>query len=200
MSFPVPTIRELKKAREAFEEIEPRGIMYRASEELVSKAISKTSRLKIAEALAVLLQTWNQAYYRYNDFDDRHFYEIESLIFRYRRQLSAYRERSIADLRNNDKDNVKNLFKDFEMILGPVGASKSLHLLAPRFFPLWDRSIAKAYGLALRQRGKNYDRYYKFMLITKEQCYRIRRKGFRKHKLLKLLDEYNYCKFTKEWI
>lgn len=47
-----------------------------------------------------------------------------------------------------DEATVKGVFKSFEKVLGPVGATKCLHLLAPRFFPLWDRAIAEAYGLA----------------------------------------------------
>lgn len=200
MNFAVPTIEDLKDAREEFEENEPRDLFYRAATELVSRAFRGDSSLSIAEALAVLLQTWNQSFYRYRPFDSQHFSDIERLIRRHRQTLTAFKRRSIRSLRDKDENKVNDLFRDFEIILGPVGASKSLHLLVPRFFPLWDRAIAKAYGLALQKRGKNAKRYYLFMKITKEQCKYIGKEKLGKRNPLKALDEYNYCKFTREWI
>lgn len=86
-----PTIQDIEAARQAFEANEPRDLFYRAATELVSLALEGRTSLSVAEALAVLLQTWNKMFYQ---------------------------------------------FKAFEEILGPVGAAKCLHLLAPRFFPL----------------------------------------------------------------
>jgi len=34
-----------------------------------------------------------------------------------------------------DRNQTINLFRAFELVLGPVGAAKALHLLAPRLFP-----------------------------------------------------------------
>jgi len=81
----------------------------------------------------------------------------------------ALRERSIEGFSSEDVAVVERLLGDFEKVLGPVGAAKALHLLAPQFFPLWDRAIAKTYGLPLRERGKNADRYRRFIEITKQQ-------------------------------
>ena len=61
------------------------------------------------------------------------------------------------------------MFQDFEEILGPVGAAKALHLLAPEFFPLWDRAIASAYGVPLRKVGRNAEQYLAFIRMTREQ-------------------------------
>ena len=80
-----------------------------------------------------------------------------------------------------------------------MGAAKALHLLAPQFFPLWDRAIAKAYTLALRERGKNAERYRLFMVITKRQYEALAREYSTRQNLLKLLDEYNYAHYTKHW-
>jgi hypothetical protein len=68
------------------------------------------------------------------------------------------------------------------------------------FFPLWDRAIAEAYGLALRQRGRNAERYCCFMRITKEQCKELGGEQTIGRNPLKAIDEYNYCKYTKGWI
>ena len=62
----------VKKARKAFEAREPRGLFYRAATELVVLALRGATSLTVAEALAVLLQTWNKAYYQYRKFDNAH--------------------------------------------------------------------------------------------------------------------------------
>ncbi|MCR4403910.1 MAG: hypothetical protein NUW06_01205 [Candidatus Acetothermia bacterium] len=95
---------------------------------------------------------------------------------------------------------MRRVFEDFERVLGPVGAAKCLHLLAPRFSPLWDRAIARAYGLSLGKSGKNGYRYYLFMRITKEQVDSLGGEGAIGSNPLKAIDEYNYCKYTKCWI
>src|SRR5438874_5045494 len=70
----------LKKARKAFEANEPRNLFYRAATELVDLALQGAMSLTVAEALAVLLQTWNKAYYQYHKFDNVHFTHIENLL------------------------------------------------------------------------------------------------------------------------
>ena len=81
-----------------------------------------------------------------------------------------------------------------------MGAAKALHLLAPRFFPLWDRAIAKAYGLSLGKRGTNAERYCRFMEIVKEQGQNLGVNQPNGQNLLKAIDEYNYCKYSKGWM
>jgi len=50
---------ELKAAHAHFELIDPRDLFYRAATELVDLALKKSTPLSVAEALTVLLQTWN---------------------------------------------------------------------------------------------------------------------------------------------
>ena len=93
-----------------------------------------------------------------------------------------------------------SIFRSFETVLGPVGAAKCLHLLAPRLFPLWDRAIAEAYGLALGKSGTNPDRYWNFMIIVKRQCALLYPKLVPGRNPLKAIDEYNYCRYTTRWL
>src|ERR1700730_12560435 len=129
----------LKKARKAFEANEPRNLFYRAATELVDLALRGATSLTVAEALAVLLQTWNKAYYQYRKFDNVHFADIENLLADNKLVIASYRPRTIDQLDDADGTTIENLFQSFERVLGPVGAAKALHLLAPNFFPLWDR-------------------------------------------------------------
>jgi hypothetical protein len=91
------------------------------------------------------------------------------------------------------------MFQDFEVILGPVGAAKALHLLAPAFFPLWDRAIAVEYVSYLLPTGQNGQQCLKFMGMVQEQVTRIVSQGADVNSAIKRLDEYNYCRYTKKW-
>jgi hypothetical protein len=195
-----PGIQGIKAARQAFERNEPRDLFYRAATELVTLALDGKTSLTVAEAVAVLLQTWNKMFYQYRRFDSRHFTDIERLIREHLSILISFRKRCIRDLTQEDESEVVDVFKAFEKVLGPVGAAKCLHLLAPRFFPLWDRAIAEAYGLPLGQKGGNAQRYRRFMGIVKGQVQRLDREQAIGRNPLKAIDEYNYCKYTKRWI
>jgi hypothetical protein len=146
------TPKKLKWARDVYVKYEPRDIFYRAAIALVELAKGAKPPLTIAEALAVLLQTWNKAYYRFRPFDRHHFDELEAVLSKHKPELAAFAERSIDEFDEKD-ESVKKVFDSFEQVLGPVGAAKCLHLLAPTFFPLWDRTIANSYGLSLWARG-----------------------------------------------
>jgi hypothetical protein len=83
----------------------------------------------------VLLQTWNRVYYRYRTFDHAHVTRIEQMVSTYRAAIAGYRTRAIDTLNGEERATIVRLFQTFEDVLGPVGASKALHLLAPGLFP-----------------------------------------------------------------
>ena len=192
-------INEIKKARSVFEANEPRDLFYRAATELVRLAVDNKTSLSVADALAVLLQTWNRSYYRFRKLDVGHFKKLDLLYRKHRRRLTSYRNRAIERLRDDERPIVCDLFQEFEGVLGPVGAAKALHLLAPTFFPLWDRAIARAYDNALGKAGTNGPRYWQFMVIARRQSLELKGNNFDCGNILKRIDEYNYCKFTKRW-
>jgi hypothetical protein len=194
------TLAEVRAARKAFETNEPRDLFYRSATELVGLALREPDRLAVADALAILLQTWNKNYYRsHKAFDAAHFAEIDALLLKYRAQLRAYRERRIEGLRDVDEEGVLAMFEDFETVLGPVGAAKALHLLAPTFFPLWDRTIAKKYGVPLDGTYTKAGTYWSFMRTSKQQSRELIAEGYTGN-TLKAIDEWNYCHLSKEWI
>lgn len=194
------SVEDLKKARKTFEANEPRDLFYRVATELVDLALRGATSLTVAEALAVLLQTWNKAYYQYRKFDAAHFADIENLIREEQLQLVVYRARRIDELDDGEQSAIENLFQRFESILGPVGAAKTLHLLAPDFFPLWDRAIAQAYDLPIGPSGFNGNSYWNLMRISRQQASDLTRVGFGGDHVLKSIDEYNYCKHSRRWI
>lgn len=198
--MPVPTQQDLKLARETFLENEPRDLFYRVATELIRLSIEGKTQITLPEALSVLLQTWNRSYYRFKPFDNQHYTDICNLLERQSTSVFRFRERSILSLAKDDLSNIVEIFGEFEQVLGRVGAAKSLHLLAPKFFPLWDGAIAKAYKVTLGPVGSNSGKYLKFMLSIRNQCKQLQGLPLQGQNLLKRIDEYNYCHFTNKWI
>ena len=200
-SYECPSTEDLQKARKVFLEKEPRNLFYRVACELIQLAINEKTDITLSEALAVLLQTWNRAYYQFRPFDNAHFRKIDQLVENYGNEIiNGFRSRSILSVCKDDEVKVRSIFLAFEEVLGPVGAAKSLHLLAPRFFPLWDRAIAEAYEVGIGAVGKNQGGYWSFMEISCAQCQTLDEALWLEVNLLKSIDEYNYCHHTKHWI
>jgi len=190
-----PSIADLNEARDWFEKNEPRGLFYRAATELVSLALEGRTSLSLCEALAVLLQTWNRAYYRFRGgFKETDFQAIDSLLKRHEKTLIDFRTGSIESMSDDYQPALTELFADFEVALGPVGAAKALHLLAPDSFPLWDRAIARAYRLPLRPAGTNAKTYWEFMEIARTHCISFGGRKSLGRNALKAWDEYNYVR------
>jgi hypothetical protein len=89
------------------------------------------------------------------------------------------------------------VFDEFDTLLGPVGAAKALHLLAPAFFPIWDRTIAPKYRCGLGNRGTNGRRYIRFMRLTAALCASLGPSGTRLVDVVKAIDEWNCVTFTR---
>jgi len=193
--IPYPTVAELNHAHELFEKVEPRELFYRVAMEIVETALNKRTSLSIADGLAVLLQTWNKEFYRFRGgFKPE---DLRALDYLVTSQQEIWTTVRMCSLEHSeiDQDALRRLFAAFRESLGPVGIAKSLHLLAPRYFPLWDTTIAgrKHYNLALDLEG-----YVAFMRITKEQCKNFGGEAALGRNPLKAIDEYNYCR-AKGW-
>lgn len=93
----------------------------------------------------------------------------------------------------SDEPRIRGLYSGFATVLGKTGASKTLHMLAPRFFPLWDGFIAaQAYGLYARD-----DRdYWRLLCATAEQVKGVGGEAALGRNPIKAIDEYNYCRYT----
>lgn len=184
-----------------FQTHEKRDAMYRTATFLVEHFWGKP--LEMSDGLGVLLLTWNQAFYRYGLFD---FDALEKCIVQNQPALDSYRNRDILNYTSADDDGIRFVYGQFLEALqitegksagrqSPVAVAKALHLLAPAFFPLWDDRIARVYNCRYQ--------YIPFMQKMQElaQILAPHVDGRNTGKtLLKLIDEYNYAKFTKAWI
>lgn len=194
-------VTELRAGSKAFQDHEVRDAMYKTATFLVDHFWGNPKEM--ADGLGVLLLTWNQAFYRYGllDFD-----ALENCIAQNQRALDSFRNRNVLSYTPADDDAIHNLYEQFLQALqiadgklagrqSPVAVAKALHLLAPHFFPLWDDKIAKAYNCHYK-----YITFVRKMkdlaeLLASDVDIQSTGKTF-----LKLIDEYNYAKFTKGWV
>ncbi len=109
------TPANMKAARKAYQEWEPRDVFYRTATVLVGLALRNEIPITLAESLAVLLQTWNKNFYRFHkEFNSAHFEEITSVLQSYQTLLAKCRERCIEELRPDDEERLLPLFAAFE--------------------------------------------------------------------------------------
>lgn len=204
---PLPTLVELDWARDLFNKIEPRAFFYRSVTKLVAAVLGEDARSvnvdELVVALMMLLTTWNRNYYRFKNrmnLED-HFAELEAAIEKHLHRLIEFRRMRLDDVAELPEGEIEAIFRDFDDVLGRVGAAKCLHLLAPRFFPLWDQAILqRGYRMESGPYRKSSDaeRYVAFMRITKNQLEQFDDLSGVGDDALKRLDEYNYVRFTKK--
>jgi hypothetical protein len=200
---PPPTAERLAQARLRFDEVEPGDLFYRGALSLIamSRADSSSAHLDLAESLGLLLRTWNAPFYRFKGgFRREHLDHIRALLSEYRDRIGLFAGRTIATYRPTDEAEAADLFHGFELRLGPVGAAKALHLLAPRFFPLWDEAIAKkGYGITFGPIGQNSVRYLKLIGAIQTEIDALGGWAALSPDVnpIKAIDEYNYCSCTR---
>ena len=125
--------------------------------------------------------------------------------------LNLYASRSIDTLAPPDNEHINELFGVFLDALqggkrrSPVAVAKTLHLFGPDLFPLWDTEIAIGYGSWWWLADFAATEYLSFCSKMKRlaehvnQC-NCARNPVPKKSVLKLIDEYNYSRFTKGWV
>jgi hypothetical protein len=165
------------------------------------------SHSEMADALAVLLLTWNNAFYRYGPFSA---IRLEASLKEHWNLIEQFHSRDITDLTVEDEPRVRRLFqallKALSIVTGkrcghqtPVGVAKALHLLAPKFFPPWDDKISREYGCYY---GKDpAGAYVRFCRLTRNIVVDLKDKVQISDKtLLKQIDEYNYARYSRRWM
>lgn len=201
-----------------FEELEPRGYIYRISRELIESKWDND--WGITEAICILLHVWNGAFYRYGFFDiDR----LKDWITKNKSILNELKDNEITIDRIKETKYalvVKKVFDELievtkiknpnkkhtsKFLRTPVGVAKTLHLLLPNLFPLWDDAIAKGMKTVWNSKKQNYsEKYLECCLKTLNLKNKImENQGVQKlvkdgKSALKIIDELNYIYFTKE--
>ena len=159
---------------------------------------------------------WNSAFYRTGDISFAH---VENTLLKHTIKLDEYRTRVITTISPDEFKKIGEIYYEIlysfgarknekngdgkKMIYSPVSAAKAMHLLCPNFFPLWDSSIAKAYGCYWDDTLYSFPEYWKFISKTKKQVELLRTEGrppkdIRGIPVLRLIDQYNYLCYTKK--
>jgi hypothetical protein len=166
-----------------------------------------TDILEIAYALKNFLLTSDKRFYGKGSID---LDKLKTCIAKNIKGIESFRNRDISSLSESDKEKIKALINDFIEALsvklengkvnkGTAPAAKALHIFAPQFFSMWDRSIAVAYGC--RYRNDPAEKYFSFCKLMREVAEEVKEYKIESDKtILKLIYEYNYAKYTKEWI
>ncbi|MBW2974071.1 hypothetical protein KY346_06815 [Candidatus Woesearchaeota archaeon] len=175
---------EFLRVHKSFDELEKRGSFYDMALNLISKDFE-------IEAYLLILATWNFASFRYvvNSFDLNGF---KKLVAECKKEIKDLKG---LEIRNADLDSVSETIKKAytELSLSPgvkfTGAAKLLHLMNKDLFVMWDGHIRKHYNL-----GTSPEDYLNFLKKMQEEFKEINWEGERT--FAKVIDEYNYVKFT----
>ena len=197
---------EFKRGYLAFQAHEPREAMYKTATFMVEHFWGKPRDM--ADGMGVLLLTWNQAFYRYGAFD---FDLLEEALQTNMAVIEGLRPRNIQSLVETDEPIIRRLFLGFLDALrikegkkkdekSPVAVAKALHLLAPSFLSIWDKKIAEAYACRYKPHpDRKYVAFaYKMKALARQLQEHVPPDCGRT--FLKLIDQYNYAKYTKPWI
>ena len=201
-----PDKGEFIKGHTAFKTKDPRDAVYNVATAFISCIWGDP--IQMADGIGEFLLKWNKLFYRSDknlDFD-----ALERCIAANLQKLKGFRERDIFSLSNDDEDNIKYLFNEFlnaskissgkrQGTKSPVSVAKALHVIAPSFFPLWDTAIARHYGCDYSKLPAK--KYFLFCIKMKNMAKAVKNYVNKPpDKLLKLMDEYNFAKYTKGWI
>lgn len=205
MNLQIPP-EEFRRGYESFREHNPRDAMYKVASFLVLHFWGNFKEM--SNGLGVLLLTWNQGYYRFGSLS---FVNLEECLEDNSDIIGLFRNREIYSLSEYDKGKIKVLFDKFLVALrridnkgsntrSPVAVAKALHLLSPKFFPLWDENIAKCYDC--NYGSEPADKFYLFCekMKTFAEIVNKYENNPEDVTILKLIDEYNFAKYTRKWI
>ena len=189
----LPSDAEVAAKRIVYAQAEPRDIAYKVARHLIRLNGQDGSGFTRADGVAILLMSWNAGFYRFRpDLSRTLLAALDRLIARHDDLLTDVGTRGAETYDpGRDARAVERAYRDFVAVLWPVGTAKSLHVLAPRFFPIWDGSIAQAFRLQLSPPRRSVASYLRLMDIASAFS---RVSQFEDP--LKALDEWAYVRFT----
>ncbi len=199
----VPDCEEFKNGISAYRKKYKRDAAYRITSIWIKKHWNK-SKEEVADALIIFLQIWHQSFFRYRTLSylNNFFNDLVKFLETNWEQMEGFRKRTLCSLKDTEEEGIKKLFEDLLEIFkkedgkkSPVGVAKTLHLLAPNFFPLWDNEIArKIYYCHWWSSNKGPAKYWEFCKIihTVSQLLKKCPDIPNDTPFLKLIDEYNF--------
>ena len=204
-SIQIPDPEEFCRGLEAFERNEKRGYVYFEALDHISEFWGNSGSM--AKGISRLIRSWNRFY---ANFDLE---RLANCIDINLPPINEFRNRNINSLSSDDSEEIRQIFNQFLDALkrrsdnqkSAVSVAKAFGLLAPEFLPIWDSTIAWRYDCLYGIVELAAPKYVTFCWKMKEISEKVRdyecvRNPNPKRSLLKMIDEYNYSKFTREWI
>lgn len=204
VDFEIPEYEKFCEGYRKYEEYVGRDPFYEVATTYVSDHWGSYEHM--ADAVGVLLLNWNKMFYRFGSLDLE---KLERCITKDFVIINSFKDRNIFTLSENDEQKIRKLFNDLleasmidskkKKAKSPVSVAKALHLLAPKLFPPWDNRIANGYKQ--NYGNKPEEKYIKFCKITKLIAESLKNYKIDTDKnIIKLIDEYNYSKYTQKLI
>jgi hypothetical protein len=157
-----------------FHKEEPRDLAYIVARKIISER--PDSVYHIVAGVKILLLIWNIVYIRFLPMKTRQDLE-EDLVKAYekaRNDIEVLSDKRLQSTELHDSDVIDRIqaifkcFREYDSI-GVTGASKTLHLIHPSFFVMWDGEIRKNYHKLHQNRGHTIDQcYVDFMKQTQQ--------------------------------
>jgi hypothetical protein len=181
----MPNQTEFNEYLKSFDELENRGSYYPMFIKMIKMGLD-------TEAFLFILSTWNFAVFRYA-MKDFNLNEFRLTIKSLKPEFDKLKEKKLESIElHKYRKEIEYIFRTLSKIKGIqfTGASKLMHLMAPKVFVMWDAWIRKAWGFKIGNE-KNYFNFLEKMKIEFKGL-----KGKENRTLAKCIDEYNYVKFT----
>lgn len=124
----------------------------------------RASRDDVKGPIATFLVNWGNMSRVIGTLDSSWKRELASAIRKNSRRLEEFRGSKLenVDLLEH-RPEIEEVYESLQKIVKPTSTSKTLHLLCPFFFPMWDVAIRKDAGV-----GTSSGEYYRFMELIRE--------------------------------
>jgi hypothetical protein len=201
IDFFVPDCDEFRRGYQAYNQYEKRGPFY--FQALSSTQESWGNPRKMAEGVETIIRTWNRFYAHFSLED------LTECIKNNLHFLTEFKDKHIFEISENDNEQIKKVFKQFliatqrenDQQQSAVSVAKAFAVLAPHSLPLWDSTIAWRYNCLYI----NETAAIQYLVFIKKIQYLAKKVKDCVPKqddrsLLKRIDEYNFAKYTANWI
>jgi hypothetical protein len=174
----------LRKCSEEFRNEEGRAYFYDIAVEIADKYP--------LQAAIIVLATWNTGRFRFMMSNPKNLMDLKEALDKCRPLFEQLKEKRFQTA---NFDGIGEIVKQIYSILSKVkgveytGASKLMHLFCPNLFVMWDGFIRRKYRV-----GKSPEDFLKFQKLMQDRFGKIKWDELRT--LPKVIDEYNYVKFT----
>lgn len=184
----------------------------------------RPAELNIKDIRDILVDFLNKWGCRLKNYDDSTASNLKTCLIKTHSDLLSMQQKTIFDLEDDfGKEKIENIFNSFWFYgsditknFGPTATSKTLHLINPRLFTMWDEKIRLFYWVNNEKIIDSGQGYYLFLLevkviadsLIKESEQRTKQKdpalwlseqlGIEPPmSIVKFIDQYNWLRCTK---